>query len=226
MRFLLVFLLSTNAIVLAYRFIPVYYTPLMLIRSIQSTSNGGHFKLKHNWRSLNEINNYALLAVICGEDQNFLSHHGIDPEAINNAFQFNGKHKRVHGASTITQQTAKNVFLWPGRTWLRKGLEAYFALIIELFWGKERILEVYLNVIELGDGIFGIDAAAETYFHVAARQLNKEQAAKLAVILPNPLRFKINNPTPYMLNRKTWIELQMNNWGNTFDFSPKKMNQK
>src|SRR5690606_6449576 len=164
---------------------------------------------KHDWVSIEDISKNLQLAVICSEDQNFLMHNGFDMKAIEKAFDNNQKGKRVRGGSTISQQTAKNVFLWPQRSWLRKGMEAYVTFWIELIWSKERIMEVYLNSIEMGNGIYGAEAAAQYWFNKPASNLNKNEAAAIAAILPLPLKYRANPPTAYIASRKLWIMKQM-----------------
>jgi len=166
--------------------------------------------IHYEWVNYQNISPYMPVAVIAAEDQNFPHHHGFDFEAIEKAFKHNTKSKRLRGASTISQQVAKNLFLWSDRSFLRKGLEAYFTGLIELLWGKKRILEVYLNVVELGDRIFGVQAASEAYFRKPAKQLNAEEAALLAAILPNPARYSARNPSAYVRGRKSWILRQIN----------------
>lgn len=168
---------------------------------------------KHDWVSIDQISKHLQLAVICSEDQLFLEHSGFDIEAIEKAFENNKKGKRIKGASTISQQTAKNVFLWPERSWLRKGLEAYFTFLIELFWSKKRIMEVYINSIEMGPGVFGAEAASNYWFKKSANQLTKYEAARIAAILPNPVRYRANPATAYIESRKVWIMNQMNLFG-------------
>jgi monofunctional biosynthetic peptidoglycan transglycosylase len=148
---------------------------------------------------------------MAAEDQLFVSHHGVDWEAIQKALKYNNnpKHKKVRGGSTISQQTAKNVFLWQQRSWLRKGLELMHTFLIELIWGKQRILEMYLNVAEMGEGIFGIEAAAQHYYHKSAKKLSAPEAAAIAAVLPSPKRFKANPPSRYVAKRKAWIQKQM-----------------
>lgn len=156
------------------------------------------------------------LAVIASEDQLFPEHWGFDFKAIEKAVKNNNstkKKKRIKGGSTISQQTAKNVFLWPGRSWVRKGFEVYFTMLIEGLWSKERIMEVYLNVIEMGDGIYGAEAASQAYFHKPAERLSQGQAALIAAVLPNPLKWSPLKPTPYILGRQAWIIRNMNNLG-------------
>lgn len=162
---------------------------------------------KKDWVSMDKISIHLQRAVISSEDQNFVNHHGFDFEAIEKAYTYNKNKtgsKPAHGASTISQQTAKNVFLWQGRTYVRKALEAYFTVLIEIIWSKERILEVYLNVIEMGDGIYGAEAASQHYFRVSAKNLSKKQAAAIAAILPNPRRWnaaKPNGKIKYKINK-------------------------
>lgn len=196
--------------VLLYKFVPVPYTPLMAIRSIEG---GEDYKTRHDWVSIDEISPNLKLAVICAEDQTFLSHSGFDREAIEKALKNNEKGKKIRGGSTISQQTAKNAFLWPDRTWFRKGLEAYFTVLIEALWSKERILEVYLNSIEMGDGVFGAEAASQYWFKKSAIDLRAENAAAIAAILPSPQRYKANPPGPYVARRTQWIVRQMRYYG-------------
>ena len=203
------FFASTIGMVLIYRFLPVYVTPLMLIRCGQQVGRGEQLRLRHHWVSLDEMSIYLPVAVMASEDQRFMEHQGFDFDAIEKAIDENRKGKRQRGASTITQQTAKNVFLWHGRSWVRKGLEAYFTFLIELCWSKQRIMEVYLNSIEMGDGIYGAEAVAQWHFNCTAAQLTRPQCALIAATLPNPLRFSSKNPSGYMLKRQTWIMKQM-----------------
>lgn len=204
------FFASTILAVVAYRFIPVYYTPLMFIRVLeQITSDEYEVKLHHHWVPLDEMSKYMPVAVMASEDQLFLDHHGFDVNAMSKAVERNKKGKKMFGASTITQQTAKNVFLWPGRSWVRKGFEAYFTVLIECLWGKERIMEVYLNSIEMGNGIYGVDAVAQDHFDKTAAELLRSECAQIAATLPNPRKFSSKNPSPYMQKRRRWIENQM-----------------
>lgn len=184
--------------VIFFRFIPIPITPLMIIRCIEQNSDNKEIKLKKKWVSLNEISSAMPLAAIAAEDQKFEEHSGFDLEAIKKAENYNEKHhgKKVKGASTISQQTAKNLFLWPNRSWVRKGFEVYFTFLIEIFWSKRRIMEVYLNIIEMGDGIYGVDAAAQTYFHKPASKLSVQESALIAAILPSPLKWSPVKPNP------------------------------
>lgn len=205
-------------------FIPVPFTILMLQRCIEQKIDGKPMRLKKDWVSKQNMSPNLELAVFCAEDQKFLEHEGFDFEAIDKALEYNEKqngklHPKLRGASTISQQTAKNVFLWPGRSWIRKGFEVYFTFLIEKIWSKERIMEVYLNVIELGDGIYGTEAAAQFYFHTTAKNINPSQAALMAIVLPNPLKFNIAKPTSYMLKRKNWVLSQMGHQGGAIDYN-------
>ena len=207
---------STILVVVGLRFIPVWVTPLMVIRCCQQVNEGKDLKLTHDWVSLDEISPNLPVAVIASEDARFMEHHGFDFKAIEHAAKRNREHpeKQKLGASTISQQTAKNVFLWPGRSWVRKGLEAYFTVLIELLWSKERIMEVYLNSIEMGDGIYGAQAVAEEHFHTNAKQLTKSQCALIAATLPNPRKFSSKSPSAYMLKRQSRILREMKHVGN------------
>jgi len=209
-KILLGFIAITILWVLAYRFIPVPYTPLMAIRASQGNSN---HQIRHEWKEIGEISTYLQLAVICAEDQNFLDHNGFDYKAIEKAYKENQKGKRLRGASTISQQTAKNVFLWPERSWLRKGLEVYFTFLIETLWSKERILEVYLNSVEMGDGVYGAEAASNFWFNKSAANLSQSEAAAIAAVMPSPLRYRANPASNFIESRKQWIVRQMQNFG-------------
>ena len=177
------FIIVSIGLVLLFKWVPVPITPLMVIRYFEKDSPK---ILKHDWEPIENISKNLQLAVICSEDQNFLKHNGFDIKAIEKAYENNKKGKRIKGGSTISQQTAKNVFLWPQRSWFRKGLETYFTFLIELFWSKERIMEVYLNTIEMGNGIYGAEAAAQHWFKKPASKLSKVEASAIAAILPNP----------------------------------------
>ncbi|SFZ90285.1 monofunctional biosynthetic peptidoglycan transglycosylase [Flaviramulus basaltis] len=200
------FALSIGLVVL-YKYVPVAITPLMVIRYFESENKAAW---KHDWIPMENISKNLQLAVICSEDQKFLNHNGFDVEAIEKAYKNNSKGKRIRGGSTITQQTAKNVFLWPQRSWLRKGLETYFTFLIEKIWTKDRVLEVYLNSIEMGNGVYGAEAASQYWFKKAAQKLSKQEAAAIASILPNPRKYKANPASNYIQSRKNWIVNQMN----------------
>ena len=195
--------------VLVYRWVPVYVTPLMLIRCGESIIDGKTPAIHHRWVPLEEMSKYIPVAVIASEDANFLSHHGFDFDAIRSAAKDMKKGKRRRGASTISQQTAKNVFLTPSSTWLRKGLEAYFTVLIELLWSKERIMEVYLNSIEMGPQIYGVEAVAIRHFGCQASELTRANCALIAATLPNPLKFSSLKPSRYMRKRQKQIEHEM-----------------
>lgn len=199
--------------VIIFKWVPVPATPLMVIRYFEQKEAGKETVWKHDWVSIDKISKNLQLAVICSEDQNFLKHNGFDMKAIEKALDYNQKGKKVRGGSTISQQTAKNVFLWPHRSWLRKGMEAYATFFIELIWSKERIIEVYLNSIEMGNGIYGAEAASQYWFKKPAAKLTKSEAAAIAAILPRPLKYKANPPTVYIANRKLWIMKQMSFFG-------------
>lgn len=209
----------TIGFTLLYRFVPVPATPLMFIRCVQQAGDSNReVRWEKDWVSLSNLSPKLQLAVVCAEDQEFLEHEGFDFQAIEKAYKFNKTHKRKRGASTISQQTAKNVFLWPARSWIRKGLEVYFTFLIEMLWNKERIMTVYLNVIEFGDGIYGAEAAAMHYFQKSANQLTTREAALLAAILPNPLKRSPTNPSGEVRQRQQWIISQMRMWGGKIDF--------
>ena len=205
----LLFFGSTIFFVVLYRFVPVPLTPLMIIRCAQQVSRGEEIRLKHHWVPLEEMSKYLPVAVMASEDQRFLQHRGFDMIEIQNAVEERRAGKRQRGGSTISQQTAKNVFLWPKSSWVRKGLEAYFTVLIELCWSKERIMEVYLNSIEMGDGIYGAEAVAQQHFSRPAKNLSRANCALIAATLPNPLRYSSKNPSRYMLKRQTAIMRQM-----------------
>jgi len=204
------FFASTILSVLMYKFLPVYVTPLMIARTFEQIGNHEHLAMHHHWVSMDKISPHAPVAVMASEDQRFLLHHGFDFDAIQKAAKHNRKGGTVHGASTISQQTAKNVFLWQGRSWLRKGLEMYFTFLIETCWSKQRIMEVYLNSIEMGPGIYGIDAVAEYHFDgKTAKELSRADCALIAATLPNPRKYSSKEPSYYMRQRQQRIQQQM-----------------
>jgi len=191
--------------VLVLRWAPVPTTALMLARRLEPKARAQ----VHAWVPLEEIAPSLGLAVLAAEDQNFSEHWGFDWQAIEKALAHNERSRRKKGASTVTQQTAKNLFLWEGRTWVRKGFEAWFTLLLELAWPKRRILEVYLNSVEFGEGVFGAEAAARTFFRKPAKRLSAEESALLAAVLPSPRRFRADAPSPYVRGRQAWILEQM-----------------
>jgi monofunctional glycosyltransferase len=200
-------------IVVLYSFVPPPVTPLMVIRAMQKAGEQGN-RIEKDWVPIEQISQNLIDAVVASEDNNFLSHFGIDRKAISDAVEYNKKNRRTRGASTITQQVAKNVFLWPSRTYLRKGFELYFTFLIEAVWSKKRIMEVYLNVIETGNGVYGAEAAAQKYFHKKAARLTRGEAALIAVSLPNPRQRNPSRPTSYMLSRQSTILNLMDKIGN------------
>ena len=204
-NFILFFFISTILMVVVYRFMPVYITPLMVIRSTQQVFRGESPVWHHTWVPFDKISSNLPMAVIASEDNRFATHNGFDFEEIQKAMKENEKRKRKRGASTISQQTAKNVFLWPQSSWVRKGLEVYFTWLIELCWSKERIMEVYLNSIEMGKGIYGAQAAAKYKFNTTAAKLSAGQCALIAATLPNPIRFNSAKPSPYIMKRQEQI---------------------
>ncbi len=226
-RFTLWFFGITIGLTLLYAVLPVPVTPLMLQRTWEQVWDPQReVRLDNYWVSLGNLSPQLQLAVVCAEDQDFLEHEGFDFEAIEKAYSYNQTHKRKRGASTISQQTAKNVFLWPSRSWLRKGLEVYFTFLIETIWSKERIMAGYLNVIEFGDGIYGAEAASQNFFKKSAKDLTRQEAALLAAVLPNPFIYKVDHPSPEVRKRQQWIMSQMRMWGGRIDYdepnTPKK----
>lgn len=201
----LAFLAISFVWVVLGRFLPVYFTPLMVIRSVEAIADGKSPKNDKTWVALDSISPNMVQAVVSSEDNKFLFHHGFSLNDITKAFAHNQKGKRIRGGSTISQQTAKNVFLFPQRSYIRKGLEAYFTGLIELIWGKKRIMEVYLNVIEMGDGIYGVEAASQAYFNKPASRLSRSQAALIAACLPNPRKYNAGEPSSYIQTRKAKI---------------------
>lgn len=199
--------------VVIFKWVPVPFTPLMVIRVMENKIDGKEAIFSHDWESIDNISPNLQKAVIASEDGNFLKHSGFDFEAMQKAFKNNNKGKKLKGGSTISQQTAKNIFLWQGRSYIRKGLEAYFTILIELIWGKERIMEVYLNSIEMGDGVYGAQAASKHWYSKDASNLSSREAAGIAAILPNPRKFKASNSSSYINRRKDKITRVMRHIG-------------
>jgi monofunctional biosynthetic peptidoglycan transglycosylase len=198
------FVFASIVLVVLYRAVPPPATPLMLLRLVDR--HGIH----KSWRSLDRISPHLIRAVIAAEDARFCRHHGFDWGAIETAWnRYESGHGRLLGASTISMQTAKNVFLWPGRDWPRKAFEAWFTLLIELGWGKHRIMEIYLNVVEWGPGIYGAEAAARYYFEKPAAALTEGEAVRLAAVLPDPLNWSPRRPNPHVVARSAWIQSNM-----------------
>ena len=213
-RAVLAFVAASVLVVLVFRFVPVPYSAFMLQRQIDAVAGGERdFRLRHSWAPMKIVSPELPIALVAAEDQKFPQHHGFDVEAIRDAIEDAEDGERLRGASTISQQTAKNLFLWNGRSFLRKGAEAYFTVLIELLWPKRRILEVYLNVAEFGDGIYGAAAASQAFFGKSQGALNPREAALLAAVLPNPKRYRVDRPSAYVLRRAAWIERQVRQLG-------------
>ncbi len=210
-RALLVFVIGSVALTVLYKFVPVPLTWTMIDRKLHTTSEDTD--LHYDWTPYEAVAPDMALAVVAAEDQRFPAHFGFDYKAMNNALKNNWRGRRIKGASTISQQVAKNVFLWQGRSYFRKGLEAWFTVLIEVIWGKKRILEVYLNVAETGPMTFGVEAAAQRYYGKSAAQLTRTEAARIAAVLPNPNRFLIARPSGYVRRRTAFITRQMRGLG-------------
>lgn len=205
---------STLAPVIVLRWVPPPASAFIIQKwLIAKFSDQGPATIHYEWVPLEKISRYVPLAVVAAEDQKFPHHIGFDFEAIEAAYEHNQKSKRTHGASTISQQVAKNLFLWPGRSYVRKGLEVYFTLLIEAFWPKKRILEVYVNIAEMGNGVFGVKAASKKFFRKSPSKINAAEAALLASVLPNPIRFKVDKPSSYIQSRQRHILSQMGKLG-------------
>ncbi|MBA3486314.1 MAG: monofunctional biosynthetic peptidoglycan transglycosylase [Lysobacter sp.] len=212
----LLFILVTTLQVLSLRFVAPPFTAFMVARQASAWAQGDwDFRLAYDWRDLDRMTLNLPLAMVAAEDQNFPAHRGFDMKAITRAMDSNARGGKVRGGSTISQQTAKNVFLWSGRSWVRKGLEAWYTVLIEVLWPKWRILEVYANVAEFGDGIYGAQAAARTYFGKDAVDLSRAESARLAAVLPSPKRYSVVRPGPYVQRRSRAIERQMRQLGGT-----------
>jgi monofunctional glycosyltransferase len=199
--------------VVLFKFVPIPFTPLMVMRAIENKSAGKENNFSHDWEPIENISINLQKAVIASEDGTFLWHNGFDFKAMQKAYTSNERGRKIKGGSTISQQTAKNVFLWQGRSYLRKGLEAYFTVLIELIWGKERIMEVYLNSIEMGDGVYGAQAAAKHWYRKDAANLTPKEAAGIAAILPSPRRFSATSSSSYINGRKAKIARVMQQIG-------------
>jgi len=202
------FVISIGLVVL-YKFVPIPITSTMIARKMEAIADGRDSEIHYDWVSYANISKEAPLAVVAAEDQLFPEHNGFDFEAMGNAFSKNLKGKKLRGASTLSQQVAKNVFLWQSRSYVRKVLEVYFTVLIELIWGKERILEVYLNVAEMGSMTFGIEEASTRYFNTSAKNLTRQQAARIASVLPSPIKWSAAKPGPYVNRRTANIARQM-----------------
>ncbi|WP_353981504.1 monofunctional biosynthetic peptidoglycan transglycosylase [Salinicola endophyticus] len=201
--------------VLVFRFVPVFGSMVMVERKVGAWLHGDNLEIRQQWTPWSRLSDNAKLAVMAGEDQRFPDHWGFDTDQIRRALTSWSDGGDLRGASTISQQTARNLFLWTGRSWVRKGLEAWFTLLLEALWPKQRILEVYLNIAEWDTGVFGLQAAAEHYFGTSAANLSVSQASRLAAILPNPRDWSASRPSPYVLQRAAWIQRQMRQLGGT-----------
>ncbi len=214
---LLIACVMTTGIILALRWMPPPTSAFMLRAELESWREGRQdFVLRQQWVELQSISPAAGLAVIAAEDQSFVQHHGFNFEAMIQAFKRNLKSKRIRGGSTISQQTAKNLFLYPQRNLFRKGLEAFLTAMLETLWPKSRILEAYLNIVQFGDGIYGVEAASRSFFGKPASRLEPGEAALLAAVLPNPLKLKVDKPSSYVLKRRDWILRQMRQLGEEY----------
>jgi monofunctional biosynthetic peptidoglycan transglycosylase len=208
------FVLFTLAQVLLLRWIPPVTSAFMIGRSVDALVYGEtDFSLQYRWRNASSISPNLPIALVAAEDQNFPTHHGFDFKAIDKAMEHNRKGRKVRGASTISQQLAKNLFLWQGRSYLRKGLEAWYTVLIEATWPKSRIIEVYSNVVEFGDGVYGAEAAAQHFFGKPAARLSLSECARLAAVLPSPRKYDAGKPGPYVQRRANWIERQVRHLG-------------
>jgi monofunctional glycosyltransferase len=212
-RAVLILIGVSLALVILLRFFPPPFSALMVERRIQSWFGESEYTSDYRWVPLEEIAPVMAVAVIAAEDQRFPEHYGFDWKAIEKAVAYNERNDRVRGASTLSQQTAKNLFLWSGRSWPRKAIEACFTILLETTWPKRRILETYLNVVEFGSGIYGVEAAAQRYFGKPAKRLTAAETALLAAVLPNPRRFKVDAPTAYLSELRQWILSQMHQLG-------------
>ncbi|WP_111414737.1 monofunctional biosynthetic peptidoglycan transglycosylase [Billgrantia lactosivorans] len=207
------FVILSILLVILLRYVPVYGSMVMLERKVEAWTAGESLPIQHRWRPWEELSDHAKLAVIAAEDQRFAVHRGFDVDEMRRAWEASRNGARLRGASTISQQTAKNLFLWTGRNWVRKGVEAWFTVLIEALWPKQRILEVYLNIVEWDHGVFGLEAAGQHYFGVSAESLSEVHASRLAAILPNPRGWDATRPGPHVERRSQWIRQQMRNLG-------------
>lgn len=216
LRLVFWFLVVSIGGVILLKWLPVFITPTMLDRKLNAIREDRDSALHYNWTAYDNLHPEAALAMVAAEDQHFPVHYGFDFDAMQQALRYNLRGKRTKGASTISQQVAKNVFLWQGRSYFRKGLEAWFTLLIETIWGKKRILEVYLNVAETGPMTFGVEAASRQFYGHPARQLSRTEAARIAAVLPNPIRFSVAKPSSYVQRRTSFIARQMRRLGKSY----------
>ena len=205
--------LASIAAVLVLRWVPPVTSAMMIERWIQAKWQGREYSTHYQWVRWSRLAPWAPLAAVAAEDQRFAEHRGFDVESIQDALEDAERGRRLRGASTISQQVAKNLFLWSGRSYVRKGLEAYFTTLIEALWPKRRILEVYVNIAEMGDGVFGVEAASQRFFHKPASKLRPDEGALLAAVLPNPRRFRVDRPSAFVAERQAWILRQMDQLG-------------
>ncbi len=213
LKFALIFFVSTVLLVFAMRWINPITSSIMIQRQIKTIFTGQFEFVKYRWVGIDDVSNYVPIAIVAAEDQNFPNHFGFDFKQIEKALKQNKRGKRIRGASTITQQVAKNLFLWEGKSFVRKGIEAYFTILIELLWDKKRILEVHMNIAELGENIFGVGIASLAYFNKPPSKLTISQAALLAAVLPNPIKYSVAKPSGYVRGRQNWIIRQINSLG-------------
>jgi monofunctional biosynthetic peptidoglycan transglycosylase len=209
----IIFFVSTVLLVFVMRWIHPVTSSIMIQRQIKSIVSGDFELVNYHWVSYDDVSKFMPIAIVAAEDQNFPKHFGFDFKQIEKALKQNKRGKRIRGASTITQQVAKNLFLWEGKSFVRKGIEAYFTLIIELLWSKQRILEVHMNIAEMGNNIFGVGTASLAYFKKLPDKLTKSQAALLAAVLPNPNKYSVTKPSGYVRGRQNWIIRQINSLG-------------
>ncbi len=215
LKFAIIFFIATVLIIFLMRWINPVTSSIMIQRQISNFINGDFELVKYHWVDYNNVSKYVPIAIVAAEDQNFPNHWGFDFKQIEKAIKQNKRGKRIRGASTITQQVAKNLFLWEGKSFIRKGIEAYFTILIELLWDKKRILEVHMNIAEFGKNIFGVGMASVAYFKQPPDKLTINQAALLAAVLPSPLRYSVTKPSGYVRGRQTWIIKQINSLGGT-----------
>jgi monofunctional biosynthetic peptidoglycan transglycosylase len=224
LRALAIFVVATAALVLPLRWLPPLTTSFMIITWVTKPAGAGD--MRYDWVSRTAISSDAAAAVMAAEDQKFFEHAGFDLQSIENAYRHNQRGRHIKGGSTISQQVAKNLFLWPGRSWLRKGIEAYLTVWIELLLPKERILELHLNIAQFGPTVFGVEAASRLYFGKPAARLNRSEAALLAAVLPNPVHLQVARPSTYVQRRQAWIMYQSARLERAGIFSPSRWNQR
>lgn len=213
LKLAILFFVLSVLLVFSMRWINPITSSIMIQRQIAGLFDGEFELVKYHWVSYDDVSKYMPIAIVAAEDQNFPNHFGFDFKQIEKALKENKRGRRIRGASTITQQVAKNLFLWEGKSFVRKGVEAYFTLLIELLWDKERILEVHMNIAEMGDKIFGVGTASVAYFKIPAAKLSIRQAALLAAVLPNPKKYSAVKPSGYVRGRQNWIVRQINSLG-------------